>query len=135
MTYYNYPKEWALQWNGSSLNGHCSDVRSSDVKFGCGTPSSSVLFDGEIPTLTRLDGDTWASPLMIFQASVTSSYQMTFIFAKSTVRRVEIVALHCPQWGSYISTITVSWSHYTKTVYNTLGTDICGSLLKIYAYH
>ena len=40
--------------NGSSATGHCSNYANG----ACNDPASSVLFDGHIPTLTGLDGDT-----------------------------------------------------------------------------
>ena len=45
--------------NGSSATGHCSNVNSADHEgiSTCADPTSSVLFDGVVPTLTGLDGD------------------------------------------------------------------------------
>ena len=51
--------------NGSSATGHCSNYANGV----CNDPASSVLFDGHIPTLTGLDGDTWASQLLTIQES------------------------------------------------------------------
>ena len=47
--------------SGSSDTGNCSSVNSTGVMSTCTNPTSSVLFDGVIPTLTGLDGDMWAS--------------------------------------------------------------------------
>lgn len=51
--------------NGSSATGHCSNttIDESSNRLTCAEPASSVLFDGNIPTLTGLDGDMWASQL------------------------------------------------------------------------
>ena len=46
--------------NGSSATGNCSN-------YANGACNDPVLFDGHIPTLTGLDGDTWASQLLTIQ--------------------------------------------------------------------
>ena len=42
--------------------------------------TSSVLFDGVTPTLTELDGDTWAEQLMVLDDSQQTSLQLDFNF-------------------------------------------------------
>ena len=71
----------------------------SGGSFNCTDPTSSVLFDGHIPTLTGLDGDMWASQLLTM-SPLASTTEITFDFT-GTVRvdRVEVVMFNCPQWG------------------------------------
>ncbi len=48
--------------NGSSEDGNCNLTSSEHPQ--CREPTTSVLQDGIIPTLTELDGDMWASQLL-----------------------------------------------------------------------
>ena len=70
----------------------------------CEDPLSSVLFDdpGGLPTLTGLDGDMWASQLLVMRTSAAST-NITFDFHDTPhfvrVERVEVVMFNCPQWG------------------------------------
>ena len=43
--------------NGSSSTGNCSNVSMASTMTTCLQPTSSVLFDGHVPTLTGLDLD------------------------------------------------------------------------------
>ena len=82
--------------NGSSATGNCSKY----ANRACNDPVSSVLFDGHIPTLTGLDGDTWASQLLTIQEP---SVLILFDFADTPnytcVEAVEVVAFSCIEWG------------------------------------
>ena len=68
----------------------------------CLQPTSSVLFDGRVPTLTGLDGNTWASQLLTIN-EIKSLTTVTFDFTDTPgydrVERVEVVMFNCPQWG------------------------------------
>ena len=59
----------------------------------CTDPTSSVLYDGHIPTLTGLDGDMWASQLLTLHTT-TRRTDITFDFSTTPdfreVRRVEV---------------------------------------------
>ena len=83
--------------NGSSATGNCSNYANG----ACNDPASSVLFDWHIPTLTGLDGDTWASQLLTIQAS---SVLITFDFTATPnytgVEAVEVVPFSCLEWGT-----------------------------------
>ena len=93
--------------NGSSATGHCSSVDRSNNAFTsiCSHPTSSVLFDGVIPTLTGLDGDMWASQLLTLNS--TGSIKISFAF--STIQivnlRVELVMFSCPEWGISVQSV------------------------------
>ena len=69
----------------------------------CTTPTSSVLFDGNIPTLTGLDGDMWASQLLTLQLRNASRRDIISDFTGTSnytgVDRVELVMFNCPEWG------------------------------------
>ena len=81
--------------NGSSATGNCSNYANG----ACNDPASSVLFDGHIPTLTGLDGDTWASQLLTISIS-SPLIQIVFNFVDNPgVEAVEVVAFSCLEWG------------------------------------
>ena len=75
----------------------------------CLQPTSSVLFDGHVPTLTGLDGDMWAGQLLTIHTtqSLTHPFILTttviFDFTDTPgyerIERVEVVMFNCPQWG------------------------------------
>ena len=102
--------------NGSSLTGNCSraDISrtvSDTVVTTCLQPNSSVLFDGHVPTLTGLDGDMWASQLLVLRRPGVST-SITFDFTDTPgydrVERVEVVMFNCPQWGIGTTTIRLA---------------------------
>ena len=90
--------------NGSSATGHCSN----NANGACNDPASSVLFDGNIPTLTGLDGDTWASQLLTIQeSSVLILFDFTATPNYTGVEAVEVVAFSCLEWGITIREINL----------------------------
>ena len=111
--------------NGSSATGHCSDVTPNiDSYSTCSSPASSVVFDGVIPTLTALDGNTWARQLMILRVPMFGSYSFYIYpsFTNASIRRVELVLFNCPQWGTAVHWITVAflypeYSYYIEIPY------------------
>jgi hypothetical protein len=126
--------------NGSSPNGHCSRERENGMASTqevCFAPSSSVLFDGQIPTLTGLRGDTWASQLLTLRPSVAEAdeafgfledhldYNATVIAVKfsSAIRlgRVEVVLFNCPQWGISITSLALYGQRILKTGVEIIG--------------
>ena len=116
-SYYNYSTLGVLAANGSSATG--AVIPHLDSLYTCATPTSSVLFDGVIPTLTALDGNTWARQLMIMQRARIglSALYLYFDFTNTPgytrVRKIEVVLFNCLQWGTAVREIRVS----------TLGTD------------
>ena len=94
--------------NGSSATGNCSNVVSSINEFTsiCTDPTSSVLLDGVIPTLTGLDGDMWASQLLTLN-STGSTIEVAFAIVISQVERVELVMFNCPEWGISVQRISL----------------------------
>ena len=94
--------------NGSSATGNCSSVTNSSGTITCTDPTSSVLYDGHIPTLTGLDGDMWASQLLTLHSN--RSTNITFDFSsdsKFRVERVEVVIFNCPEWGVGVQTVAL----------------------------
>ena len=106
-----FPAEYTIPTptsvNGSSATGNCTSIPSSTSRTLCTDSTSSVLFDGHIPTLTGLDGNMWASQLLTVQ--ITSSTDIFFAFHEipgfTEVERVEIVMFNCPEWGIGVDTI------------------------------
>ncbi len=56
--------------NGSYENINCK--LASSARPRCREPTTSVLQDGIIPTLTGLDGDLWASQLLTINTVLLS---------------------------------------------------------------
>ena len=103
---------------GSSSNGSCSELAFSDRI--CDAPCSSVLFDDIVPTLTGLNGDTWARQLLAV-TTTTSIFQVTVEFAGQTgndgmsddnfIRSIIVILLNCPLRGIGASSISVQDIH------------------------
>ena len=92
--------------NGSSATGHCSSFSNYSVIATCMDPTSSVLFDSDIPTLTGLDGDMWASQLLTLY-STGSTIDVAFGFSTTQLKilRVELVMFNCPEWGISVQSV------------------------------
>ena len=126
--------------SGSSATGHCSSIRSTGAISTCTDPTSSVLFDGVIPTLTGLDGDMWASQLLTLQRT-SSRVSVLFDFTDTAgygglSGRLEVVMFNCPDMGISALAIIVSTSssplNYT-TPLMVVNIDItsCDSLVTV----
>ena len=102
--------------NGSSSTGHCSSF--DDANQGCLDPTSSVLFDGQIPSLSESDlsGDTWASRLLTLSYSNKINVPYSYIFVSVCFGcdgdpfpefglRAEFVMFNCPEWGISVQNI------------------------------
>ena len=125
--------------SGSSATGHCSSVSSTGVKSTCMNPTSSVLFDGVIPTLTGLDGDMWASQLLTLQTTTRKRVLFDFTDTPGYVGlsgRLEVVMFNCPGKGISASTIRVSTSsspsvNPTPLMVVNIGITSCDSLVTV----
>ncbi len=97
----------AISERGSTATGHCSNV--SDSGRVCNTPRSSVLFDGNIPTLTGLDGDMWATQLLTLDTSTSSSITFNFngLANYLGVGTVEVVMFSCSMRGIGANSISI----------------------------
>ncbi len=97
----------AISERGSSATGHCSDV--SDSGRACNTPRSSVLFDGNIPTLSELDGDMWATQLLTLDTSTSSSITFNFngVANYPGAGTVEVVMFSCSMRGIGANSISI----------------------------
>ena len=96
--------------NGSSATGNCPINVTTHTSNGftrCNAPTSTVLFDGNIPKLTGLDGDMWASQLLTLQTTNEARRLIIFDFTASLsrVERVEFVLFNCPEWGISVQNI------------------------------
>ena len=94
--------------NGSSNTGRCPNFFPSSTRQTCTTPNSSVLCDGNVPTLTELDGDMWASQLLTINTTANTA-NITFDFTNTPYYteggRIEVVMFNCPEWGILVKDI------------------------------
>ena len=125
--------------NGSSSTGRCSNFISSATRQICFIPTSSVLFDGNVPTLTGLDGDMWASQLLTINTSANTA-NITFDFTDTPdytgSERVEVVMFNCPEWGIsvriihlFVATSTSGSRSFVTSISPT--TTSCDSLVRV----
>ena len=127
--------------SGSSDTGNCSRVTSNGVISTCTNTTSSVLFDGVIPTLTGLDGDMWASQLLTLQRATSTRALVLFDFTDTPgygglSGRFEVVMFNCPDMGISASTIIISTSSspsVNPTPLMVVNIDItsCDSLVRV----
>lgn len=91
----------------------------------CLQTTSGVLFDGNIPTLTGLDGNTWANQLLTIHTR-NPSMKMVFDFSDTPgytgIQRVEVVIFNCQRWNISVNRIRLLGARSTTT--NTM--DIIG---------
>ena len=128
--------------NGSSASSICLNpvvITTKKISVGlCTNTTSSVLFDGNIPTLTGLDGDDWASQLLTIEK--TSSANLTqddlLLEVEISISRIEVVLFNCPQWGVATHTVIVNEINNSvpkilsnKSISTTLTS--CTSLVKV----
>ena len=75
----------------------------------CTDPTSSVLQDSHVPTLTRLDGDYWANQLFTLHTTTRLATDITFDFLRTPdftrFEIIEVVIFNCPEWGMEIQNI------------------------------
>ena len=133
-SHFNFSTLGILAANGSSATGHCSDVTLHlNALSTCSSPASSVLFDGVIPTLTALDGNTWARQLMILQRPMfgSSSFNIYSSFTNARIRRVEVVLFNCPQWDIAVNRIAIRFLYpgYSSFTYAYPTVFSCDSLV------
>ena len=85
--------------NGSSPNGPCNGATLDSSMVVCNAPQdNSLLFDGDIPVLTGLDGGQWASGLLTLNASGgIAEIKFTFNQRFFLVNTVQVVMFNCPQ--------------------------------------
>ncbi len=89
--------------NGSSVDGNCS-LRGTRI---CNEPTTSVLQDGIIPTLTGLDGDRWASQLLTIKTTTNITFDFQATPNYTAIERVEVLMFNCPEWGISVDSITL----------------------------
>ena len=126
--------------NGSSKDGGCATFLPSSGQSECLDPTSSVLFDGNIPTLTGLDGDMWASQLLPLQSHNGASQGIVSAFTNTPnyegVERVELVMFNCPEWGIEVQNIRLlagTSAPASRSVVGTFSPNItsCDSLVRV----
>ena len=127
--------------SGSSATGHCSSVSRNNHMSLCTDPTSSVLFDGVIPTLTGLDGDMWASQLFTLQKKTNPTVTFDFNGTQGYVGlsgRLEVVMFNCPERGISASTIRVPMAtssspsvNSTPLIVVNINITSCDSLVRV----
>ena len=115
--------------NGSSATGHCSNVSGNAATSVCVDPTSSVLFDGVIPTLTRLDGDMWASQLLTLHSVGSIMVAFSFSIIQIVRLRVELVMFNCPEWGISVQSVKLNDMPVTGNNMNSFAS--CDSLVRL----
>ena len=126
--------------NGSSQDGGCATFLPSSGQSECLDPTSSVLFDGNIPTLTGLDGDMWASQLLTLQSHNGASQGIVSAFTNTPnyegVERVELVMFNCPEWEIEVQNILLlagTSAQASRSVVGIFSPNItsCDSLVRV----
>ena len=122
----------AYSVNGSSATGFCSHLSTDQGRIACQDPTSSVLFDGRVPTLAGLEGDEWASQLLMMETSVGRPASLTVDFTNdyAGVRMVELVFFNCPKWGIGTDSIELIGNSYLVSVVH-VHTSSCDSLVRL----
>ncbi len=121
--------------NGSSQDGNCSLMSTAHLTQ-CNEPTTSILQDEIIPTLTGLDGDMWASQLLTINTDNLTT-DITFDFEATPgyvgVARIEVVMFNCPEWGISVDSITLHGSNTTTSILDTISPIItsCDSLVRV----
>ena len=126
--------------NGSSATGHCSNFTTNDNVTTCTQPTTSVLLDGNIPQLTGLDGDTWASQLLTVQETNPAGTDIIFDFTTTPnflrVKEMRLAMFNCPEWGIAVQTVgiltgsSISENGSLSGVFNPPNTS-CDSLVSM----
>ena len=125
--------------NGSLPNGPCNGATLDSSMVVCNTPQdNSLLFDGDIPVLTGLDGGQWASGLVTLNASDrTAEIKFTFNQFFFVMNTVQVVMFNCPHWGISAKIISIFYAEsisdggiYVKSV---IPNTSCDSLVRVCA--
>lgn len=126
---------WAM--NGSSPYGNCNVTSNGDGSIStCTEPRKSVLFDRNIPTLTGLNGNTWARDLLtlsIGSASTSITFDYNYPSRRAFyVARIEVAMFNCPQWGISIKEVRLSLRNSQRILgpFYPLATS-CDSLVRV----
>jgi hypothetical protein len=139
---FQYLRELGVSAHGSSPTGHCSRISSFNTLFICDDPTSSVLFDGDIPELSGLDGDTWASQLLtLHQEEVFLDVFVTFDFTKTPGYKgfdgIELVVFNCGTENTNLLDVQITGSNnitdgFMLKDYSAIGApSSCNSLVRI----
>ena len=127
--------------NGSSETGRCEDPWQLLGIVSCSHPETSILFDGNIPTLAGLDGNSWADQLLTLNTSniaLLEEKDTSIQLSLPNVQRLrlEVVLFNCPEWGIATSRITIQTSqlfhqdyYQSKVIDPTLNS--CDSLVRV----
>lgn len=78
-----------------------------------------VIFDGDLPRLSDLGGDLWASDFLTLSAPSVAALNMDLGGSSvyDSISKIELIMFNCPWWGIGIESITL---------YITLRLDVVG---------
>ena len=128
-----------------SVNGSSDSVCEGDIigttdrglELICVAPTTAVLFDGNIPTLS-LDSDVWASQLHTARHDMATApnVQLTVFYdtlASTGAGRFELVMFNCPQWRIAVQTIDLQDIDNFGMVIGTANLTLtsCDSLVRV----
>ena len=119
----------SVSLNGSHVGGGCPVITVRNGDF-CMAPTSSVLFDGVIPTINN--STMWAGQLLTFNIT-SNSLSITFTFMPPTgVSGIEIVIFNCPSRYHTITTgIVVKGNEIVLEEFNITGYTSCDHVIRI----
>jgi hypothetical protein len=120
--------DFIVSVNGSSLFGLCS-ITEESLGAACDTPTTSVLFDGIIPTLTGLDGNMWASQLFTLGSTIAFLFDFTMLPEYEGFTRFEVVTFQCPEWGIGVSNIDIAVANSFQTLETDQTEEVNASLV------
>ena len=96
---------------GSDARGKCTSITGRNQNICNGT---SVLNDGQMPSLTDISDDTvssqWAAQLFTLRRNGTASLNISFEVEALNHDRIELVVFNCPQRGIYAPRVNVYYS-------------------------
>ena len=135
---YGYISTLVRPVNGSSETGYCEDPWQLLGIVSCDHPETSVLFDGNIPTLTGLHGDSWADQLLTLNTALLEEKDTLIQLSLPNIKRLrlEVALFNCPEWGIATSRITIQTSQLFHQDYSR-SKDIdptltsCDSLVRV----
>ena len=120
--------------NGSSTTGRCSGAIDGGGMIRCLQPTTSVLFDGNIPT--RIGGEDWASQLLTLQSLKYSGAEVIFDFSATPgyvgIDTIEVVLFNCPSWEISINFFDIT-DGLRRQYYdnNFVSVTACDTLVKV----
>jgi hypothetical protein len=127
------PSHYIAETESSDV-GHCSEVTAATSGTNCSQPTTSVLFDSDIPSnISELDNTNGGHGLLTMSTITTSNiivYDFTHAPGYTGIQRMEIIMFNCREQGTAVRRISYGMSLSSQLeVNNSLYT--CASLVRI----